>query len=58
MADKKSVKTDTSAHVVDTSDEALASLLTRVKTSVDPDEIRELSQQIEQLIFHKQFTNA
>jgi hypothetical protein len=33
-------------------------LLKRLKTSVDPNEIRELSHQIEQVVFHKQFENA
>jgi hypothetical protein len=55
MASKKSVKTETAS---DTSDEALARLLTRIEISADPNEIRELSQQLERLIFHKQFTNA
>jgi hypothetical protein len=43
---------------VDTSDEALAVLLGRLKAAVDPDEIRHLSDQIERVIFHKQFTDA
>ena len=43
---------------VDTSDEALADLLNRLKAAVDPDEIRQLSDQIERVIFHKQFTDA
>jgi hypothetical protein len=43
---------------VDTSDEALAALLQRLKAAVDPDEIRELSGKIERVIFHKQFTDA
>jgi hypothetical protein len=40
------------------SDAALALLLSRLKTSVDPNEIRELSSQIEKFVFHKQFGNA
>ena len=43
---------------VDTSDEALAALLGRLKAAVDPDEVRQLSDQIERVIFHKQFTDA
>jgi hypothetical protein len=43
---------------VDSSDEALADLLNRLKAAVDPDEIRQLSDQIERVIFHKQFTDA
>lgn len=53
-------QTDKTASIgtVDTSDEALADLLRRVKVSVDENEIRELSAQIERIIFHKQFSNA
>jgi len=43
---------------VDTSDKALLSLLNRLKVTVDPAEIRELSDQIERVVFHKQFRNA
>ena len=43
---------------VDTSANALAALLKRLKATVDPMEIRQLSDQIERLIFHKQFKNA
>ena len=43
---------------VDTSDEALASLLNRLKAAVDPNEIRQLSFQVERVVFHKQFTDA
>jgi hypothetical protein len=42
----------------DTSDDTLAALLERLKTTADPDEIRRLTDQIERVIFHKQFTNA
>jgi hypothetical protein len=45
-------------HPIDTSDKALLSLLTRLKATVDPAEIRELSDQIERVVFHKQFRNA
>jgi hypothetical protein len=47
-----------SALTVDTSDDALSVLLKRVKATEDPAEIRQLSDQIEQIIFHKQYTNA
>ena len=50
-------KTEKSA-VVDTADKALANLLQRLRTTVNPNEIRQLSDQIEQVIFHKQFANA
>ena len=43
---------------VDTSDEALAALLNRLKAAVDPNEIRQLSDQIKRVVFHKQFTDA
>jgi hypothetical protein len=43
---------------VDTPDEALAALLGRLKAAMDPDEIRQLSDQIERIIFHKQFTDT
>src|SRR5258708_13740039 len=40
---------------VDTSDKALTDLLEHLKTAADPDEIRQLSDQIERAVFHKQF---
>jgi hypothetical protein len=42
----------------DTSDQVLAALLNRLKAAVDLAEIRQLSGQIERVVFHKQFTNA
>ena len=42
----------------DTSDEALAELLNRLKTTSDPVEVRRISDQIERIVFHKQFTSA
>jgi hypothetical protein len=42
----------------DTSDHALAALLTRLRVATDLAEIQRLSEQIERLIFHKQFANA
>ena len=42
----------------DTSDEGLAALLNRLKSAVEPDEIRKLSDQIERIVFHKQIMNA
>ena len=44
--------------VIDTSDRALIALLARLKVAVDLDEVRQLSDQLERLIFHKQFGNA
>jgi hypothetical protein len=46
------------SEMVDTSDQALADHLKRLKASVDPEEIRQLTDRIEPIIFHKQFTNA
>jgi hypothetical protein len=57
-ADSSRAKKSAAAETIDASDDALAILLNRLKTSVDPNEIRELSRQIEQVIFHKQFENA
>jgi hypothetical protein len=42
----------------DTSDQALVALLNRLRATVDPAEIRQLSDQIERIVFHKQITNA
>jgi len=58
-SDRKSVGRKTiTTHPIDTSDKALLSLLNRLKATVDPAEIRELSDQIERVVFHKQFRNA
>jgi hypothetical protein len=43
---------------VDTSDEALAALLNQLKAAADPNRIRQLSEQIERVVFHRQFTYA
>ena len=43
---------------VDTSDQGLANSLERLRTSANTDEIRQLSDQIERAVFHKQFANA
>lgn len=43
---------------VDTSDQALLTLLTRLRATNDPIEVRQLSSQLERVIFHKQFKNA
>jgi len=55
--DQKRVKKATPAKI-DTSDNALVSLLNRLRVTVEPAEIRELSDQIERVVFHKQFMNA
>jgi hypothetical protein len=56
--DHKRVKQPTRTNPVDTSDKALVTLLNRLRATVDPTEIRELSDQIERVVFHKQFRNA
>ena len=43
---------------IDVSDKNLVNLLNRLKATVEPTEIRELSDQIERVVFHKQFMNA
>jgi len=42
----------------DTSDEALMDLLQRLKATDDPAEIRQISAQLERVVFHKQFSNG
>jgi hypothetical protein len=42
----------------DTSDNALLALLKRLKATNNPREIRRLSNQIERVVFHKQFGEA
>jgi hypothetical protein len=44
--------------VDDTSDQALLDLLKRLKATSDPTTIRQLSNQIERVVFHKQFKNT
>ena len=55
--DQKRVKKTTPANI-DASDKALVNLLNRLRATVEPTEIRELSDQIERVVFHKQFMNA
>ena len=43
---------------VNTDDSTLINLLNRLRATVDPTEIRQLSDQIERVVFHKQFENA
>jgi hypothetical protein len=43
---------------IGTSDRALLALLKRLKTASDATELKQLSTQIERVIFHKQFKNA
>jgi hypothetical protein len=52
------LQTETFLPANDTSDEALAELLNRLKTTSDPVEVRRISDQLERIVFHKQFTSA
>jgi hypothetical protein len=49
---------EAAASTADTSDQALLSLLKRIKATNDRTEIRRLSDQIERAIFHKQYENS
>jgi hypothetical protein len=53
--DRKAANKTLPAH---TSDKTLINLLNRLRATVDPIEIRKLSDRIERVVFHKQFTNA
>ena len=46
------------APAIKTSDNALLVLLRRIKATDDPTEIKQLSDQLERVIFHKQFSTA
>lgn len=48
----------TTASTMDTSDKAVLTLLKRIKETDDQNEIRQLSDQLERLIFHKQYASA
>jgi len=56
--DQKRPNKTISTNAIDASDSALVKLLNRLRATVDPKEIRQLSDQIERVVFHKQFTNA
>jgi len=43
---------------IDTSDEAVSTLLRRIKATNDANEVRRLSDQLERVIFHKQYPNT
>jgi hypothetical protein len=43
---------------IDTSDDAVLVLLKRIKETKDQSEIRQLSDQLERVIFHKQYANV
>jgi hypothetical protein len=41
-----------------TSDRAVLTLLKRIKAASDPNKVRQLSDQLEQVIFHRQYANS
>ena len=43
---------------MDKSDKAVLALLARIKATNDKNEVRQLSDQLERVIFHKQYANA
>lgn len=42
----------------ETSDKAVLELLKRIKAATDPVEIKQLSDQLQRVIFHKQYKNS
>ena len=56
--EKSSVNAVRKPKKAETSDATLISLLAQIKTTSDLNEVRRLSDQIERVIFHKQFVNA
>lgn len=42
----------------DSSDSAVLELLKRIKAATDPVEVKQLSDQLERVIFHKQFKDS
>jgi hypothetical protein len=48
----------TTTTTVDTSDEAVLTLLKRIKETNNQKEIRQLSDQLERVIFHRQYANV
>jgi hypothetical protein len=50
--------TPTTSSTTDTSDNAVLGLLKRLKETDDQNEIRQLSDQLERVIFHKQYANT
>ena len=50
--------TPATTSTIDTSDNAVLALLKRIKATNNKKEIRQLSDQLERVIFHKQYANA
>jgi hypothetical protein len=57
-ARRANMKTPLAGNVIDTSDNAALEILQLLKTTTNPKEVRHLSDQLERVIFHKQFENA
>ena len=51
-------ETSLTSSMIGVSDKAVLTLLKRIKTTSDPNEVRQLSEQLERVIFHKQYANA
>jgi hypothetical protein len=54
----KQAKTKTAPTAIDTSDNAVLALLKQIKETNDQNEIRQLSNQLERTIFHKQYAKT
>lgn len=50
--------TPATVSTMDTSDNAVLTLLKRIKATNNQDEIRQLSDQLERVIFHRQYANV
>lgn len=50
--------TPTTTPAIDASDKAVLALLKRIKATNNRTEIRQLSDQLERVIFHRQYANA
>jgi hypothetical protein len=51
-------KTKQATSTIDTSDRAVLTLLKRIKAANDPNKVRQLSDQLERVIFHRQYANT
>jgi hypothetical protein len=58
VAKRANTRIPLAGNVIDTSDNAMLAILKRLKTTTNPTEVRQLSDQLERVIFHKQFENA
>ncbi|MGA2150069.1 MAG: hypothetical protein ABSH49_34520 [Bryobacteraceae bacterium] len=58
VAKRTNMETPLTGNVIDSSDKAMLAILKRLKTTTNPAEVRQLSDQLERVIFHKQFENA